>query len=596
MAEVIDSPYEYAPAWIKFPGWVREGETATVEWARPRTVYGSCIYELLVDDGTGLVSTIYLGEGLSATFKVPSILSSPIRFKVKALHNSFTTGPTDVISKSIDLLKNHDLKPPERVTVPKVASFGGKVDVKWEKPSGYNRPLEYSVRRLDTYGSFEPGKIIYEGPNLSFTDTMPSGVRCVRYCVLAHDKSLDIYSSGKMSAEIKAIDNSAPVLSGDDRKYGAVFKDFDIDWLVTDADGDDVTVTITAGGKQVYNQNVTLGVKNTFHVRLKDYKIGTNHIIIRATDGKGGTAERIYSFTKVNTPPKFNKESGDLGDKNTAFTFSYQVSDTEGDSITIVEYLDDEVLRTRSNVSENTDLSITIDDDKLRGLELGKTYTIRIEAEDSNHSTATMTQTFRRANFPPIISGKDTHIGNQDTSVSYTFTATDLEGDTMSAKVYLDREEIKSYDEIENGRSNTIAISGMDFAKIPYGAHSLRIELKDSHGTTAQRTISFNRTAGSLLVKLKNPIETDAAARKIFVVPNWRLANGAVGKIYATNNGFDTSPTWEDITAMATTGLGHSFSNTSRTSGKWGIDIKVEVKRGTAVLDSYVYGFGGAYE
>lgn len=484
---------------------------------------------------------------------------------------------------------------PSSITVPAEVNGGEKVVIKWGWAYDADNNINvYILERSDDNGSY---KQIYSGDILKYEDTIPKGLKTVRYRVYARDT---YYATGgyRISDTIKVNNNAAPNISGNSYDYGAVYKDFDIAFIVTDPDaGDEVTVKIYSNGEMVKDLGkITLGVRHTYPVKLSGYTLGKHVIEVRATDKEGASKTNTYRFTKINTPPKFNVASGDLGDKNTAFSFTYQVSDAEGDEVNIVEYLDDEVIRVRKSVAKNTDLSITIDAEKLKTLDINKSHVIRVEAEDTSNGTATLTQTFRRANFAPIISGEDKNLGTIEDKVSHTFSITDVEGDAIKAWVYLDSEQQKTYETIEDGKNYTFVIEGEDFLKLTPGTHALRIVAEDAQGMRSQRVISFTRKVTRLLAEFREPIVTDAAARKIFIVPNWKLANGAKGAIYACNNAFDESPTWEDITSMSTAGLDYQFKNAKRTADKWGVSIKIVVERGAAVLDSYVYGVGGAFE
>ena len=65
---------------------------------------------------------------------------------------------------------------------------------------------------------------------------------------------------------------------------------------------------------------------------------------------------------------------------------------------------------------------------------------------------------------------------------------------------------------------------------------------------------------------------------------------------YLWNNGFDTSPTWEDATTSVTGGLVHVFENTTKTGAAWGVIIKVVVTRGEGEGACYVSQIGGNFE
>ena len=492
---------------------------------------------------------------------------------------------------------------PPWIDVPDRVMAGGSISISWGRPHSNNSAvISYVLERSVNNGFYQD---IYKGGNDYYVDTAPIGrVSGLRYRVKAVENFED--SAYATSSIVRVIYNRDPVISGNDYDYGAVREDFTIPWMVTDADNDEVTVTITASGKVVYNQKTTLNVNNQLDIKLADYNIGDHRIEIVAKDAKGATAKRTYRFTKINTPPKFNVPNGDLGDKNTPFSFTYQVADAEADNVSVVEYLDNEIIRSRSTVELGTDLTITIDDAKLRSLELGKTYKIRIEAEDDKKGRATLVQTFRRANFAPTILiqdstgayvAADVDIGEKTSALGdIKFKVEDIEDDTVDVRV--DYDGVRVLTPTESGGIYTIgADSGLgDFIKVRPGRHAIHIEATDSTGNTSRRTISFTRMVTRLVMQLKDPIETDAAARKILIIPNWRVAKGAEGRIYACNNFFDEAPTWEDITSMVMSNLNYNFKNAKRTADKWGISVKIVVERKAATTNSYVYGIGGAFE
>lgn len=485
------------------------------------------------------------------------------------------------------------------IDLPNVVTAGETFKITW---SIVDNIAAYELERSINNGQYNT---IYTGTVNAYSDAVSIDAKNIRYRVRARNNS-GVYGDYRTSGIVYVETNKAPVISGNDYDYGAVREDFTIPWMVSDADNDAVTVTITVSGKVVYNQKTTLNVNNQLDIKLADYNLGDHRVEIVARDAKGTTAKRIYRFTKINTPPKFNVPNGDLGDKNTPFSFTYQIADAEGDNVSVVEYLDDEIIRSRSTVELGTDLTITIDDAKLRSLELGKTYKIRIEAEDDKKGRATLVQTFRRANFAPTILiqdstgayvAADVDIGEK-TSVlgDIKFKVEDIEGDTVDVKV--DYDGVKTLTPTESDGIYTIGVDrGLgDFVKVRPGRHAIHIEAADSTGNTSRRTISFTRVVARLVMQLKDPIETDAAARKILIIPNWRVAKGAEGRIYACNNFFDETPTWEDITSMVTSNLNYNFKNAKRTADKWGISVKIVVERKTATTNSYVYGIGGAFE
>lgn len=587
----------------------------TVSWPAPASGARPGSYTLYAVESSGMVVTCYervldMRENTygRVSFHLPPTSVGPVKFWLRTTYNDvygFESARYYTISDAVMVERSRGIGDPEKITAPAKLSMRGRYAVSWEKPemTPYSRydVTKYIVTRIEYFDDQEESfkaRVVYEGPDLSCTDTAStSDVKEIVYTVQAYYSEPDLYSMPSITRRLIPVNNLPPELSGADRDYGDVFKDFTIDWTATDADGDPVTVTITAGGKTVYDQRVTRGEKHTFPVKLEDFPVGKNKISIRASDDHGGSVTRTYSFTKANTPPRFSKKNGDLGGKDKAFTFTYQVSDAEGDAVTVVEYLDDEVLRSRTNVSKDTDLYITIDAEKLRSLKLNRKYTLRVEAEDAHNGSATMTQTFTRIHLAPSVDIETPALDEKKGTVSIGFRVSSSETTKVRTSVYLDGDKkIKAYDSVEPGKHYSFKIEGMDFWKLSRGKHTIRIVAEDDLGGKGEISASFTRTADRLLVKLKTPIETDALASKISVVPNWRLADGAVCKIYACNNAFDSAPAWEDVTGSAMAGQAHTFANLKHTSSKYGVDVKIEVRRGSATTDSYVYGIGGSLE
>ena len=67
---------------------------------------------------------------------------------------------------------------------------------------------------------------------------------------------------------------------------------------------------------------------------------------------------------------------------------------------------------------------------------------------------------------------------------------------------------------------------------------------------------------------------TDAAAEKILVSLQYYAAEEDV-TVSVSNNAFDENPTWE----LATIGLKHIFSNSTKTAATWGIGVKVQINK-----------------
>ena len=71
---------------------------------------------------------------------------------------------------------------------------------------------------------------------------------------------------------------------------------------------------------------------------------------------------------------------------------------------------------------------------------------------------------------------------------------------------------------------------------------------------------------------------------------------GAEFTVEVCNNGFDASPTWEDVTQNVVSGSTFFLSNTTKTASAWGYNFRIKVKRGKATGDCFITSAGGNFE
>ena len=392
--------------------------------------------------------------------------------------------------------------------------------------------------------------------------------------------------------------NTAPTISGSDMDLGAKFEDFQVDYLVQDAEGNDVSVEIKVDGaiKQSSSKS-TLGVRRYFTIAIKDYEIGRHTIEIKATDIHDASTVRAYTFNKVNSAPVISGKDENLGAKNTAFSYTYSVTDRENDKVDVIEKVNGEVIRVLNNATLGSEYRITITDEQIRQLELNASNTIEIEATDGTATTFRRV-TFIRNNMPPIIADRDKDLGEVTNSFEYSWSATDPEKDKMTAVVYLDDRILKDRHSISDGANQTIKIDGEAMQKLSRGKHTIRIVVDDDKGFSSTRTLTFTRVVNRLIMKLAgNGIETDELAKRVLIsTAGIHVAKGADIKYEVCNNSFDDIPTWEDATAMTMANKAFNFTNKDKVAEKAGVDIKVTISRGDAKGISYISAIGESFD
>ena len=390
--------------------------------------------------------------------------------------------------------------------------------------------------------------------------------------------------------------NTDPLISDSDRNLGDKNSNFTIEYTVNDADsGDVLTATESLDGQTTKSFAPTRNSKNVISVPVDTLALGPHTVKVVVTDGQGGSATRIWTFTRTNAAPTISGTDTNLGDKNLGFAYQYTVNDADGDTLTVTEELNDELIRTINNAPKNEALSVTITSEKLYTLGLNSVNNIKITVTDGKGGTAYRRLTFKRTNSSPGISGQDTDLGLKTGSFAENYTVTDVEGDNVVVTEYVDDVEIRSF-QATLGQQNTIELTREKWLTLTNGAHQLRVEAVDGNFATSVRVWNFSKKETVIAFQFTKPEETDARATKILITPTWHI-EGSVAKVEACNNAFDDSPAWEDITAQVAINRVYNFLNETKTAEKWGVDVRFTITKNEGYEGEVsISGFGGAYE
>ena len=390
--------------------------------------------------------------------------------------------------------------------------------------------------------------------------------------------------------------NTDPLISDSDRDLGDKNSNFTITYTVDDSDsGDVLTATESIDGQTTKSFAPTRNSVNTITVPVDELSLGSHTVKVVVTDGQGGTATRTWTFTRTNAAPTISGTDTNLGDKNLGFTYQYTVDDADGDTLTVVEALNDETLRTINNAPRGEALNVTITGEKLYSLSLNSVNTITITVTDGKGGTAYRRLTFKRTNSAPAISGADTDLGLKTGSFAENYTITDVEGDNVVVTEFVDDDEIRSY-QATLGEEATIELTREKWLTLANGTHQLRVEAVDGDFASSVRAWIISKAENTIAFQFSAPEETDARATKILITPTWKI-EGAVAKVEACNNAFDAVPTWEDITAMVQLNRVFNFTNETKTADKWGVNVRFTIVKNEGYEGEVsISGFGGAYE
>lgn len=198
-------------------------------------------------------------------------------------------------------------------------------------------------------------------------------------------------------------------------------------------------------------------------------------------------------------------------------------------------------------------------------------------------------------NSSPVISGSDSNLGIFSASgPSISYTVTDEDDDPVTVTIKVDGVVIKTH-AVTLGQSNAFQFSSEDWRKVLNGEHTLKIVADDSY-IPSERTYTFTKSMTSMSFTLAEPLPADDVITKAIESIIGELPTGAAVKIEVCNNGYDDSPTWQDVTQRVLAGEKFQLTNATKTAENWGYNVRVTVSRGSATGDIYINSMGGFFE
>lgn len=220
----------------------------------------------------------------------------------------------------------------------------------------------------------------------------------------------------------------------------------------------------------------------------------------------------------------------------------------------------------------------------------GTNYQVRVKAVDSNGAESayrTGNATAISYNTNPVISGSDRNVGAKADPFSYQYTITDNEAASQTLTVTetvtngTETITLRTYT-ATSGTQNTADLSEV-WLRLLTGSHVLKIYVADGAGGSATRLITFSRTVTRIAAS--RAITTDAKVEKVFLslYPADHPADATL-HVEVTNNPFDDSPVWEDITSKVGKFV-HTFTNTTVVSSSYGLAYRFYMTKGTQEIE-----------
>lgn len=169
----------------------------------------------------------------------------------------------------------------------------------------------------------------------------PQGVSPA-FCISSDTKVSDAPDSNGVYS---LIFNATPTISPASTNYGNVSTPPSITCTLADSDGDSFTYTVKLNGTTKDSGSGT--ASKTFALDMTSYwsqmALGTNTIVVQATDSQGATASATYTMNKTNSAaPVPTTDLVNNSRKDTSFYIGFQIGqDADGDSQTVVAQVSD---------------------------------------------------------------------------------------------------------------------------------------------------------------------------------------------------------------------------------------------------------------
>lgn len=311
-------------------------------------------------------------------------------------------------------------------------------------------------------------------------------------------------------------------------------------------------------------------------------------------DDYSGSYWYVYEGIANQTPTISGKDE-DLGGFKAPFKKVFSVDDPDNnETLNVTVKLNSATIRTINNATKGESYEIDIDKTKFDELELNKSNTIEITVSDSNGASAIRRYTFKKVNSNPVVTVTNSNLGEQNKPFNFSFKAADPDGDDITVKVYVDDVQVQDLGKITPDQTKTVSIGKLDYAKLLNGEHRIKIEATDSFGAKGTGYIAFTKKFDYCWYRLTK--EVDAQPTAVVVNPLTELAKGAKMTVKVSLNAKDTNPTWE-VLPDEFIGQKYNFKTKSKTADKWciGVDIRIDRADTPEGMESYFYGFVGAY-
>ncbi|GKH49065.1 hypothetical protein CE91St46_01760 [Eubacteriales bacterium] len=293
------------PPSLTVPTTIKGGTSIAISWGASTDAQGNLsgyILERQYNGGSWV--QLYKGANRTYTDTITKGWES-VAYRVKA-YDSLNAASAYRTSSTVTVNNNTAPGTPASITVPETVRGGESITVSWGASTDAESNLSgYTLERSVDGGTWTQ---VYQGNSRSRTDAITKGWGTVAYRVKAYD-SEGLESAYKTSATRTVINNTAPTISGSDGTLTVTgTQPPTYTYTVNDVDASD---TLTVTEKVAASNGVTYTLRTFTATRETENSVqwnsycwtscpnGTHSLIITVSDGNGGTATRIMTFTRT---------------------------------------------------------------------------------------------------------------------------------------------------------------------------------------------------------------------------------------------------------------------------------------------------------
>ena len=187
-------------------------------------------------------------------------------------------------------------------------------------------------------------------------------------------------------------------------------------------------------------------------------------------------------------------------------------------------------------------------------------------------------------------------LGVKSGKFSFTYTPSDVDGDTLTITEKLDGVAKKTRTNVASGTKLTFECASTDdgFLRITNGLHTIAIDVYDGTDTTTF-TATFTKKVTRSVIQLKAPLAVDGLISVAILSVTGSIPEDAEYKVEVTNNGNDDNPVWQDVTKEVKNGTNIVFENKKCNNGA-AFNFRITAAEGTSGIGGYITAVSGAFQ